>query len=84
MHTGMSYSNKRLKTEAHYAPVKGKAITTPFSPSNDFGKLLSSRMQLRYDFSHVITEISPKGSTQSKENLEILKGDSNNKGKIAS
>jgi hypothetical protein len=41
-------------------------------------------MHLRDDFSHVINEIRPKGSTQPKENYEISKGDKNNKGKIAS
>jgi hypothetical protein len=80
----MSYSNKRLKTEAHYAPDKGKATTAPSSPSNDSDKSVSSRMQLRDDCSHVINEIKPKGSTQPKANSESLKGDSNNKGKIAS
>jgi hypothetical protein len=80
----MSYSNKRLKTEAHYAPVKGKATTAPSSPSNDFDKSVSSHMKWRDDCSHVINEIRPKGSTQPKENSESLKGDNNNKGKIAS
>jgi hypothetical protein len=79
MHTGMSYSNKRLKTEAHYTHDKGKATTTPSSPSNDSDKSLSSRMKLRDDFSHVINEISPKGSTQPKENSKSLKGYSSNK-----
>jgi hypothetical protein len=32
----------------------------------------------------VIGEIRPKGSTQPKENSKRSKGDSNNKGKIAS
>jgi hypothetical protein len=38
----------------------------------------------RDDCSHVINEIRPKGSTQPKANSESLKGDSSNKGKIAS
>ena len=45
---------------------------------------LSSRMHLRDDFSHVISEIRPKGSTQPKENSNRSKGNNNNKGKIAS
>jgi hypothetical protein len=80
----MSISSKRLKTEAHHAPDKGKATTTPSSPSNDSNKSLSSHMHLRDDFSHAISEIKPKGSTQPKENSERLKGDSSNKGNIAS
>jgi hypothetical protein len=41
-------------------------------------------MHLRDDFSHVINEIRPKGSAQPKENSERSKGDSSNKGNIAS
>jgi hypothetical protein len=78
MHTGMSFSSKRLKTEAHHAPNKGKATTTPSSPSNDYDKSVSSRMHLGDDFSHVINEIKPKGSTQPKANSEKSKGDNNN------
>jgi hypothetical protein len=84
MHTGMSYSNKRLKTEAHHAPVKGKATTAPSSPSNDSDKSVSSRMHWRDDCSHMISKMRPKGSTQPKAGSEGLKGDSSNKGKIAS
>jgi hypothetical protein len=84
MHTRMSYSNKRLKIEAHYALDKGKVINAPSSPSNDYDKLVSSRMQLRDDCSHVIRDIKPKGSTQPKVNSKSLKGDRNNKGKISS
>jgi hypothetical protein len=80
----MSYSNERLKIEAHYAPVKGKATTTPFLPSNDSDKSVSSRIQWRDGCSHVINDIRPKGSTHPKENSESLKSDSNDKGKIAS
>jgi hypothetical protein len=47
-------------------------------------KYVSSRMHLRGDCSHVISEIRHKISTQPKENLERSKGDNNNKGKIAS
>jgi hypothetical protein len=84
MHTGMRFSSKRLKIEAHHAPDKGKATTSPSPPSNDSDKSVSSHMQLRDDFSHVISEIRPKGSTQPKANSESLKGDSSNKGRIAS
>jgi hypothetical protein len=79
-----SHARKRLKTEAHHAPNKGKVVASPSSPSNDSTKSVSSRMQLRDDFSHVISEIIPKGSTKPKANLEKSKRDSNNKGKIAS
>jgi hypothetical protein len=79
-----SHARKRLKIEAHHAPDKGKAISSPSSPSNDSAKSMSSRMHLRDDFSHGISEIKPKGSTQPKENSERSKGDRGNKGKIAS
>jgi hypothetical protein len=79
-----SHASKRLKTEAHHAPDKGKVVVAPSSPSNDSAKYVSYRMHLRDDFSHVISEIRPKGSTQPKENSEKSKGDNNNKGKIAS
>ena len=75
----MSYSNKRLKTEAHYAPDKGKATTAPSSPSNDYDKSVSSRMHLRENLSHVISEIKPKGYTLPKANSERLKADRNEK-----
>jgi hypothetical protein len=84
MHTEMSSSNKRLKTEAHHAPVKGKATSAPSSPSNDYDKSVSFHMHWRDDCSHLISEMIPKGSTQLKENSKGLKGDNNNKGKIAS
>jgi hypothetical protein len=79
-----SHANKRLKTEAHHAPDKGKVIVSPCSPSNDSAKSTSSHMHLRDDCSHVINEIRPKGSTHPKENSEKSKGDKNNKGKISS
>jgi hypothetical protein len=58
-----SHARKRLKTEAHHAPDKVKAIASPSSPSNVSDKFMSSHMHLRDDFSHVISEIRPKGST---------------------
>jgi hypothetical protein len=79
-----SHARKRLKTEAHHAPNKGKAGVAPSSPSNDFAKSVSSRMHLRVDCSHVIGEIGPKGSTQPNSNSEKSKGDNINQGNIAS
>jgi hypothetical protein len=79
-----SHVRKRLKTKVHHAPDKGKSIAAPSSPSNDFAKSMSSHKHLRDDFSHVISEIRPKGSTQPEANLEISKGENRNKGNIAS
>jgi hypothetical protein len=76
--------SKRLKTKAHHAPDKGKSTAAPSSPSNGSDKSMYSHMHLRDDFSHVIRDIRPKGSAQPKENSEISKGDSSNKGRIAS
>jgi hypothetical protein len=33
-----SHARKRLKTEAHHAPDKGKVVASPSSPSNDSAK----------------------------------------------
>jgi hypothetical protein len=79
-----SHARKILKTEAHHAPDKGKAIVAPSSPSNGSDKSMSSWMHLRDDCSHVISEIRPKGSVQPKANSEKSKGDNNNQGRIAS
>jgi hypothetical protein len=79
-----SHVRKRLKIESHHAPDKGKVVVAPSSPSNDSAKSISFHMHLRDDFSHVINEIGPQGSTQPKENSNKSKGDNNNKGKIAS
>jgi hypothetical protein len=58
-----SYTSKRLKIEAHHTHDKGKVVVSPSSPSSDPAKSISSRMHLRVDYSHVINEIKPKGST---------------------
>jgi hypothetical protein len=63
---------------------KGKIVVAPSSPSSDSSKYVSSHMHLKDDCSHVINEIKPQGYTQPKANSENSKGDSNNKGKIAS
>jgi hypothetical protein len=65
-----SHARKMLKTEAHHDPDKGKDAASPSSPSSDSAKSISSCMHLIYDFSHVINEIRPKGSTQPKANSE--------------
>jgi hypothetical protein len=79
-----SHARKRLKTKAHHALDKGKANVAPSSPSNGSDKSMSSRMHLRDDCSHVISEIRPKGSAKPKENSGKSKGDNKNQGKIAS
>jgi hypothetical protein len=79
-----SHASKQLKTKAHHVPNKGKIVASPSSPLNGFSKSMSSHMHLRYDCSHVISDINLKGSTHPKENLERSKGDNNNKGKITS
>jgi hypothetical protein len=58
-----SHANKRLKT---YIPQpvqdKGKETASPSSPSTESSKYVSSRLHLKDDFSHVISEIQPQGS----------------------
>jgi hypothetical protein len=63
---------------------KGKDGVAPSSPSSDSVKSVSSRMHLRDDCSHVISEIKPQGSTQPKVISGKSRGDSNSKGKIVS
>jgi hypothetical protein len=63
---------------------KGKAVTSPSSPSSDSTKSVSSRMHLRDDCSHVISEIKPQGPTQSKSNFGKSKGDNSDIRRIAS
>jgi hypothetical protein len=63
---------------------KGKAATTPSFPSSDSTKSVSSHIHLRDDYSHVISEIKPQGSTQPKDISKKSKGDNNDKGRIAS
>ena len=84
MHVGMSYSNKRLKTEACYASVKEKVVTTPSAFLDNSDKSVSSHMHWKDDCSHVINKMRLKDSTQRKAGSEGLKDDSINKGKIAS
>jgi hypothetical protein len=84
MHRGMSYSNKSLKTEAHYAHVKEKSTTTPSASSNNYDKSMSCNMHWKDDFSHMINKMRLKDSTHCKAGSKGLKYNSNNKGKIAS
>jgi hypothetical protein len=79
-----SHASKRLKTKSHHALDKGKAIAAPSSPSNGFDKSVSSQMHLRDGFSHVISEIEPKGSTQPKANSRKSRGGSSNQGMVVS
>jgi hypothetical protein len=73
-----------LKTEAQHALDKGKDNVAPSSPSIYSDKSMSSWMHLRDDFSHVISEIKPKGSTQPKAISRKSRGDNNNQGRVAS
>jgi hypothetical protein len=75
-----SHASKRLKIEAHHAFDKGKSIVAPSSPSDDSDKSVSSRMHLRDDCSHVISEIKPKGYAHPKENSGKSRGERNNQG----
>jgi hypothetical protein len=63
---------------------KGKFVASPSSPSNDSSKSISSRMHLRDDCSHVISEIKPQGSNQPKANSRKSKGDNSDRRMIAS
>jgi hypothetical protein len=73
-----------LNIEAHHAFDKGNTIVAPSSPSDDSEKSMSSRMHLRDDYSHVISDLKLKGSTQPKENSGKSRGDNNNQGRVVS
>jgi len=75
---------KRIKIKAPHVQNKGKVDASPSSPSSDLAKSMSSRMHLRDDFSHFISEINPQGSTQPKANSGNSKGDNNDRTKISS
>jgi hypothetical protein len=63
---------------------KRKSATAPSASSNNSDKSVSSHMHWKDDFSHMISEMRLKDSTQPKAGSEGLKDDSINKGKIAS
>jgi hypothetical protein len=68
------HARKRLKIEAHHAPEKGKSTATPSSTSNGSEQSVSSRMHLRDDCSHMISEIRPKVSAQPKGKFRKIEG----------
>jgi hypothetical protein len=75
---------KDSKLKPTICMIKEKLLFPPPPPQVIQPNLFHPCMHLRDDCSHVISEIKPKGSTQPKANSEKSKGDSNNKGKIAS
>jgi hypothetical protein len=80
-----SHISKRLKTNIPQLVLdKGKAVTSPSSPSIDSSKSVSSRLHLKDDYSHVISAIHPKESNQPGAISENSKGDNNEKIKYAS
>jgi hypothetical protein len=79
-----SHASKRLKTDVPHVQDKGKVVASPSSPSNDSSKSVSSRMHLKDDCSHVISEIQPQGSNQPRATSGKSKGDNSDKRKIAS
>ena len=75
-----SHASKRLKTDIpQHVQDKGKAIASPYYLSTDSSKSVSSRLHLKDDCSHVISEIQPRGSNQPRATLE--KSKANNIGK---
>jgi hypothetical protein len=58
-HVQSSYASKRLKTYVPDVQDKGKAFASPSSPSDDSSKSVSSRMHLKDNSSHVISNIQP-------------------------
>ena len=79
-----SQASKRLKNDIPHVKDKGRFVASPSSPSDDSSKSVSSRMHLKDDCSHVISEIQPQGSNQPKATSGKSKGDSNDKIRISS
>jgi hypothetical protein len=79
-----SHASKRIKIDVPRVQDKGKVDVSPSSPSNDSSNSVSSRMHLKDDCSHVISEIQPQGSNQPKVTSGKSKGDSSHKRKIVS
>jgi hypothetical protein len=80
-----SHASKRLKIDIPQPMQdKEKTISSPSSPSNDSSKFVSSRMNLKDDCSHVISEIQPQASNQPQDTSGKSKGDNNEKRKFAS
>jgi hypothetical protein len=79
-----SHDSKRLKTKSHHAFDKGKATVAPSSPSDDSDKSVSSRMHLRDNCSHMISEINSKDFANPKANSGKSRGGSKNQGRVAS
>jgi hypothetical protein len=80
-----SHASKTLKTDTpQLVQDKGKPYASPSSPSIDSSKFVSSCLHLKDDYSHVISEIQPQGSNQPRTTQEKSRGDSSEKGKIAS
>ena len=63
---------------------KGKVVVSPSSPSTESSKSMSSHLHLKYDCSHVISEIQPQGSNQPRATQGKSVGDSSEKRKSAS
>jgi hypothetical protein len=61
--TGMSYSNKRLKTKAYYTSVKEKATTSPSASSDNSSKFMSSHLHWKGDCPHMINKMRLEDST---------------------
>jgi hypothetical protein len=79
-----SQASKRLKIDVPHVQDKGKVVASPSSPSNDSSKSMSSRMHLKDDCFHAISEIKPQGLNQPKATFGKSKGDNNDRRKIAS
>jgi hypothetical protein len=79
-----SHSSKRLKAYVPHVQDKGKLVSSPSSPSIDSSKFVSSRMHLKEDCSHVISEIHPQGSNQPRDTSGKSKWDIGDKRKISS
>jgi hypothetical protein len=58
-----SHARKRLKYAIYETKLdKGKEVANPSKYSKDSFELVSSHLHLKYDYSHVISAIHPKGS----------------------
>jgi hypothetical protein len=80
-----SHDGKRLKIDVSQPVLDNrKVVASPSSPSTKSSKSVSSRLHIKYDCSHVINAIHPRGSNQARATPEKSRGDNNEKRKYAS
>jgi hypothetical protein len=69
--------------QTSHASKTGKEVASPSSPSTNSSKLVSSRLHLKDDCSHVINKIQPQGSNQPRLLQKSIRETTVKKGKLS-